>query len=217
MSGAWKRTLRSGRGPRVAERTPAPLPGIRLGLAPAPALMAWNIRLDVGVRSMSAAIRQHPNGELDMRRFILATASALALGITGAAVTHAADMNNTRPAPESAMSGAYLPQSAENLSKNDIQWAQRQLRSEGLYKGPINGVLTLQTQHALEQYQKKNGLTVTSSLDQPTMRSLHATHGLSGSSNLARSLPPRPDRSTGSMANPPLASPDRPYPGGEGD
>jgi hypothetical protein len=53
-----------------------------------------------------------------MRKLILATASVLALGITGSAVTHAADVNKTVPAPGSAMSGAYRPESAENLSKN---------------------------------------------------------------------------------------------------
>jgi peptidoglycan hydrolase-like protein with peptidoglycan-binding domain len=150
-----------------------------------------------------------------MRNLILVTASALALGVAGPAVTHAADMGNT--APRSAMSGAYLPQSAENLSKNEIQLAQQQLRNEGLYSGPIDGVLNLETQHALGEFQKKNALTVTSSLDQPTRRSLHAVNGLSGSSSLPRSLPPSPDRPTGSMANPPLAFPDRPYPGREGE
>jgi hypothetical protein len=109
-----------------------------------------------------------------MRNPILATASALALGVTGPAVTHAADMNNTAPATGSAMSGAYGPESAEKLSKNDIQWAQQQLRTGGLYLGPIDGALNLQTQHALGEFQKENGLTVTSSLDQPTVRRLHA-------------------------------------------
>ena len=151
-----------------------------------------------------------------MRNLILATASALALGVSGPAVTHAADMNNTAPAPGSAMSGAYGPESAEKLSKTDIQWAQQQLRTEGLYKGPINGALNLQTQHALGEFQKENGLTVTSSLDQPTVRRLHAINGLSGGTSLPQSLPPKPDRPTGSMANPPLAFPDRPYPGGQG-
>lgn len=152
-----------------------------------------------------------------MRNLVLATASALALAVTGPAAIHAADTNNTAPAPGSAISGAYLPQNPENVSKNDIQWAQQQLRSEGLYDGPIDGALNLQTQHALEEYQKENGLTVTSSLDQPTMRSLRAVNGLSGSSSPPRSLPPRADRPTGSMANPPLDVRDRPYPGGEGE
>ena len=152
-----------------------------------------------------------------MRKRILAAASVLALGATGPAVTHAADMGNTVPAPGSAMAGAYRPQSAENLSRHEIRWAQRQLRNQGLYKGPINGALNIQTQHALGEFQEQNGLTVTSSLDQPTMRSLHAVNGRSGSAALPRSLPPRPDQPTGSMANPPLALPDRPYPGGEGE
>ena len=152
-----------------------------------------------------------------MRKLIFATVSALALSSIGPAVTHAADVGNTVPAPGSAMAGAYRPQSAETLSRNEIRWAQRQLRNQGLYKGPINGALNIPTQHALGEFQKQNGLTVTSSLDQPTMRSLHAINGRGGSSSLPRSLPGRPDRPTGSMANPPLASPDHPYPGGEGE
>ena len=151
-----------------------------------------------------------------MRNLILATASALALGVSGPVVTHAADMNNTAPAPGSAMYGAYGPESAEKLSKNEVKWAKRQLRTEGLYKGPIRGVLNLQTQHALGEFQQENGLTITSSLDQPTMSRLHAINSLSRGSSLPQSLPPRPDRPTGSMANPPLAFPDRPYPGGQG-
>jgi hypothetical protein len=157
------------------------------------------------------------NRELNMKKLILATAVALALGNSGPAVTHAADMGNPTPAPGSAMSGAYLPQPAENLSPNEIQWAQQQLRNEGLYNGPIDGALNIQTQNAVGEFQKQKGLTVTSSLDQPTMRSLHAINGLSGSSSLPRSLPPRGDRPTGSMTNPPLAFPERPYPGGEGE
>jgi peptidoglycan hydrolase-like protein with peptidoglycan-binding domain len=152
-----------------------------------------------------------------MRKLILATASVLALGIAGPAITQAADMGNTAPAPGSAMSGAYLPQPAKNLSKNDIAWAQQQLRNKGLYNGPIDGALNLQTQHALLIFQKENGLTVTSTLDRPTMRSLHAITGLSGTSSPPRSVTPSADRTSGSMANPPLAPPDRPYPGGEGD
>lgn len=152
-----------------------------------------------------------------MRKLIFATVSALALSSISPAVTHAADVGSTVPAPGSAIAGAYRPQSAETLSRDEIRWAQRQLRNQGLYKGPINGALNIQTQHALGKFQKENGLTVTSSLDQPTMRSLRAINGRSGSSSLPRSLPPRPDRPTGSMANPPLASPDRPYPGGEGE
>jgi hypothetical protein len=90
-----------------------------------------------------------------MRNLILATASALALGVTGPAVTHAADMNSTAPAPRSAMSGAYGPESAEKLSKNDVQSAQQQLRTEGLYKGPIDGALNLQTSMRSENFKRR--------------------------------------------------------------
>ncbi len=59
-----------------------------------------------------------------------------------------------------------------NTSRSEIRVAQEKLRDDGLYKGQINGRLTSQTRHAIAQFQKQNGLRVTSSFDRETRDSL---------------------------------------------
>jgi len=49
---------------------------------------------------------------------------------------------------------------------------QAQLRDDGYYTGPIDGVLGPQTRYALAQFQADNGLAVTSAVDQPTLATL---------------------------------------------
>jgi peptidoglycan hydrolase-like protein with peptidoglycan-binding domain len=146
--------------------------------------------------------------EIDMRAWMLLAVSITALGMAGANVINAADNKGGAQVP-----GANVPassasaQGAVNPSKDDILQAQQQLRAQHLYNGPIDGMLNPQTKHALSAYQKKNGLGRTATLDQATRRSLFEHTGVSGGSNLPSSLPPSPTRPTGSMANPPLASP----------
>lgn len=52
---------------------------------------------------------------------------------------------------------------------------QTQLRNDGYYGGPVDGVLGPQTRQAIAAFQADHGLAVTSSVDQPTL----ATLGLS--------------------------------------
>ena len=52
---------------------------------------------------------------------------------------------------------------------------QQQLRDEGYYDGPIDGLLGPQTRYAIAAYQADHGLAVTSAVDEPTL----ATLGLS--------------------------------------
>jgi hypothetical protein len=85
------------------------------------------------------------NMEVTMRTLILAAVSALALGMGGVGVTHAADTNNAGPTP-----GSNTP--------------------------PQSGT------------------------SQPSQAGVN-------SPNMPSSLPPSPNRPTGSMADPPLASP----------
>ncbi len=164
-----------------------------------------------------------------MRRIILATVSAIALGIAAGPIY--AQSNTTTPAPAapaatapasgtaqpaapqagttaqpgmpSANGGADLNQpnaagatppgdATASVSPSDIRQAQQKLRQDHLYRGRIDGLLGPQTQQALQQYQQKNGLPVTATLDQATMSSL-----LGADTGQGSSMPPNP--SNGAM------------------
>lgn len=145
-----------------------------------------------------------------MRKLILTTASVLALGIGGAGVSFAADLGNTTPktgANMPAMSqpaqNAVNPSGSWSLSKQDIQQAQGQLRDQGLYHGNVDGILGPETKQALQQFQQKNGLQVTSTLDQQTMDKLLGNPAVGQGS----SMPPNSGQPTGPVANPHPAQP----------
>jgi peptidoglycan hydrolase-like protein with peptidoglycan-binding domain len=130
-----------------------------------------------------------------MRKLIVGIASILALGIGGAALDYAADTGeaaesvSTPPAFETSHA---LP-SAANLSKDDVRWAQLELRNRGLYGGSLDGVVGSQTKHAIAQFQKDNGLSRTTALDQQTMEVLVGHFDIGqGSSTPPNSLGARP-------------------------
>jgi len=134
-----------------------------------------------------------------MRNLLLIGASVIALGISGAGVAPAANMDDTSGSNPPAVAG--MPRSSQtsaDLAKDDIRQAQQELRAEGFYSGPIDGALNEKTQAALYKYQGQNGLSVTGSLDQATMRSLREDAGIAGSS----APPIGTDRATGLMTNP---------------
>src|SRR5215472_1515495 len=129
-----------------------------------------------------------------MRRLILTSASILALALGGASVSLAGDTNHST-APNSGANmpatsgtsqygtnaGATAPasygiatneQGGVNLSSTEIKQAQEQLRNQGLYHDAIDGVLGPATKQALRQFQQKNGLPMTATLDQQTMDKL---------------------------------------------
>jgi len=56
----------------------------------------------------------------------------------------------------------------ENLSKDDIRWAQVELHTIGLYNGSLDGVAGSETKRALLEFQENNGLDRTAALDQQT-------------------------------------------------
>jgi len=89
-------------------------------------------------------------------------------------------------------------QTSADLANDDIRQAQQKLRAQGFYNGPIDGALNEKTQAAIYKYQGENGLSVTGSLDQATMRSLGEDAGIAGSSARANGT----GRPTGLMTNP---------------
>jgi peptidoglycan hydrolase-like protein with peptidoglycan-binding domain len=117
-----------------------------------------------------------------MRRLILGTASVLALGIGGAALDYAADAGNNavnaEHMPPAFETSQTLPSTAGNLWKDDIRWAQLELRNMGLYSGSLDGVVGPETKRALVQFQRYKGLSRTAALDPQTFDALTGNPGI---------------------------------------
>jgi peptidoglycan hydrolase-like protein with peptidoglycan-binding domain len=127
-----------------------------------------------------------------MRKFVLGTGSVLALGIGGATLNNAADAGNgvnagtTPPISQVAESSP----SGDSFRKDNIRWAQVELREQGFYKGSLDGVLGPQTKQALGQFQTKDGLARTALLDAQTWDALTSNPDIGQGS----SMPPHGDR-----------------------
>jgi peptidoglycan hydrolase-like protein with peptidoglycan-binding domain len=112
-----------------------------------------------------------------IRKSLLGAVSVLALSIAGSiagSVLDVADAGNTATA-------ASIPADVETsrdvlagdaLRKDDIRWAQVELRYRGLYHGSLDGVVGPETKRALSQFQRINGLGRTGSLDAQTWGAL---------------------------------------------
>jgi peptidoglycan hydrolase-like protein with peptidoglycan-binding domain len=93
-------------------------------------------------------------------------------------------------------------------SRSEIQQAQQQLKSQGLYRGTADGVMGPETQTALRAFQRQNGLPQTAQLDQQTSTRLSGSG--TGQSNMGQSTTGMPNgtqsmtpsSSTGMMQNP---------------
>jgi len=103
------------------------------------------------------------------------------------------------PSYQGQMNQAQTGATVGQPSQSQIQQAQQQLKSQGLYTGSIDGVVGPETQSALSQFQRQNGLPATAQLDEQTMDKL-----LSGS----------PSRTTGSSTYSPPAGTMNPATGG---
>ncbi len=120
-----------------------------------------------------------------LRKLLLGTASVLALGIAGTALNYAVDPDSAANAGSvpSASQAADDPAPSANMWKDDVRWAQVELRDRGLYNGSLDGLLGPQTKRALGQFQENNGLDQTASLDAQTWEALTGgTGGGEGSS-----------------------------------
>ena len=112
-----------------------------------------------------------------IRKVIFGTASVIALGIAGdiasSALDYAADANTATTASMPA-----LAQNANNVltgdafRRDDIRWAQLELRNRGLYRGSLDGISGPETRRAVSQFQAINGLGRTASLDAQTWKAL---------------------------------------------
>ncbi len=113
-----------------------------------------------------------------IRKFVLGTASVLVLGIGGTALDYAVDPANAVADAGSPATVAttpivsHIPEGRDFIRKDDIRWAQLNLRYRGLYKGSLDGVLGPETRSALARFQKRAGLSQTASLDAQTWETL---------------------------------------------
>ena len=132
-----------------------------------------------------------------MRKLILGALSVLALGIGGTALDYVADADEAVPS-----AAGNVPATAEtsphwintvNLSKDDVRWAQVELRNLGLYGASLDGVIGPETKRALAAFQKANDLKQTATLDQSTADALIGDTGIGqGSSVPPKALGARP-------------------------
>lgn len=132
-----------------------------------------------------------------MRKLILTTVSVLSLGV-GAGISLAADTSNTA---HNAGTPAYST-TAMNSSSAEVRQAQQQLQNRGFYHGQIDGIIGPETEQALGQFQKQNGLSQTATLDQPTMDKL-----LGNSAGSQSSTAPSVFHGAGATANPQPGAP----------
>lgn len=93
-------------------------------------------------------------------------------------------------------------QGGQQASQEQIQQAQEQLKSQGLYHGAVDGIMGPETQTALAAFQRKQGLPQTAQLDEQTMSRLGGS-GASGESNTgAQPMTSTPSAGTPSPAQP---------------
>ena len=140
-----------------------------------------------------------------LRKFIVGTASVLALGIGGAALDFSADADDVPNASENTLS---IPETshhwinAADLSKDDIRWAQTELHYVGLYNGSLDGVMGPETKRALVGFQKSNGLKQTATLDQQTADALIGDTGIGQGSSVPPKAPgARPMTNSSGISN----------------
>jgi peptidoglycan hydrolase-like protein with peptidoglycan-binding domain len=86
---------------------------------------------------------------------MLATASAIVLGVAGAGIAHAAELSSgSTNTPGSAMNTPRAMTASEIL----ITAAQQQRKYSSLYNGSVDGKMGSETQRALRQFQQQQGL-----------------------------------------------------------
>jgi peptidoglycan hydrolase-like protein with peptidoglycan-binding domain len=107
-------------------------------------------------------------------------AIAVVLGVGLAATAQA---NN--PISHSATGHVkHVSANTQTLTRQQVRTVQQQLKSDGLYKGPIDGVMNHQTRVAIANFQKQNGLARTARLDRNTLDRLTGEQGVGVGSSM---------------------------------
>ncbi len=108
-----------------------------------------------------------------MKGLILATVSALTLGVGGIGAAYAQGYSGTAMGPNNNYgNAANTGEAYAFVTPGQVAQAQQELTRAGDYNGPINGVLDPMTSDALLRYQEQRGLPDTGGFNPPTMASL---------------------------------------------
>jgi len=110
-----------------------------------------------------------------------------------------ANPSAARPAPQASAQPSAGGNSfwSRNLSQDEVRQAQQQLQAQGLYRGPVDGMVGSQMHRALAQFQQQNGLRQTGTLDEQTVARLGGGGPAIGSSAPPAGTTPAP--ASGSM------------------
>jgi len=95
-----------------------------------------------------------------------------AMGTPGASNTNSSPGTSGMQDPQANAQPNQMGQGAQQVSQSQIQQAQQQLKSQGLYRGTVDGVMGPATQTALTKFQRQQGLPQTAQLDQQTLNRL---------------------------------------------
>jgi peptidoglycan hydrolase-like protein with peptidoglycan-binding domain len=122
-----------------------------------------------------------------MKRLLTAAAVATLIA-SPVAFAQTQTQNPQNPPPSSGTSSGDMSAGGGSMQGSDhtqatpdqVKQAQTELKSQGLYKGKIDGDAGPQTMKSLRAYQKEKGLQQTGMLDEQTMDSLTGTSGSSG-------------------------------------
>ena len=96
-----------------------------------------------------------------------------ALGMGGSSAPQAAAAPPAAPPPAPAPAPAPTPGS--ELSHQTVRQIQTALKQNGDYRGRVDGVWGPMTQNGVSQFQQKNGMQATGSLDEQTLQALHVS------------------------------------------
>jgi hypothetical protein len=76
------------------------------------------------------------------------------------------------------------------VSRQQVRQIQEQLKTQGLYKGRIDGMMGPETKQAIQQFQQQNNLQATGTLDQQTLAALSSGTNGQGSNNMTPGTQP---------------------------
>ncbi len=143
---------------------------------PRPAPFAW-----LPLMTSSDCYSDESYVEVTMRtliqKLLLGTASVLALGMAGSVASSVLDVADAGNTATAASIPAVVETSRDALTgdalrRDDIRWAQVELRYRGLYQGSLDGIVGPETKRAVSEFQKINGLGPSESLDAQTWEAL---------------------------------------------
>lgn len=116
----------------------------------------------------------------------LRAAATVAFGVCLAAAAQAQGRDATMPAnPPATNQPAPERGASASLSRREIAQAQRQMRSDGIYSGPIDGIMGARTRAAIADFQLRDGLPRTATLDERTRARLGSRNATSGAGSSA--------------------------------